>query len=278
VISDSTGLAAIKELRLPLRRGLSAASSLFLLLLLLCAAGCSRGAPADKPSVPGEINVAAAANLTEAFTELGRQFTAQTGIRVIYSFGATADLTRQIENGAPFDAFAAADVEHVESLNAKALLTPGTMNMFARGRLVLWSPPGSSLQLNRLEDTTRAEVERVAIAKPDLAPYGRAAVEALRALNLWQQVEAKVVYAQNASQAKQYAATGNAEAAFIPLSLVKAGEGRYIEVDERLHQPLDQAIAVVKDSPRQEAARQFVSFVLSPEGRALLERYGYKKP
>jgi molybdate transport system substrate-binding protein len=224
-----------------------------------------------------QINIAAAANLTDAFAELGKQFTAETGIRVTYSFGATADLSRQIENGAPFDVFASADVEHIEQLNSKSLLTAGTNKVYARGRLVLWIPPASSLKLSRIEEITRPEVERIAIAKPDLAPYGRATVEALRALNLWQQVEPKIIYGQNVAQTKQYASTGNAEVAFIPLALVKPNEGQAIEVDEHLHQPIDQAIAIIKDSHKQEAAQRFVNFVLSPEGQAILERYGYKK-
>ena len=248
----------------------------FILLALFTACG-SRNNSQDKPADSSEINVAAAANLTDAFAELGKQFTAQTGIRIKYSFGSTADLEKQIENGAPFDVFAAADIEHVDTLNSKGLLTFGTNKVYARGRLVLWIPAGSSLKLNRIEDITRPEVERISIAKPDLAPYGRAALEALRALNLWAQVEPKVIYGQNVAQTKQYASTGNAEVAFIPLALVKPNEGQAIEVDERLHQPIDQAIAVIKDSRKQEAAQRFVNFVLSSEGEALLERYGYKK-
>ena len=150
--------------------------------------------------------------------------------------------------------------------------------LFARGRLVVWTPPGSSINLSRIEDVIRDEVYRVAIAKPDVAPYGKAAVEALRALNLWQQIESKVVYAQNVSMTKQFAATGNAEVAFLPLALVKPNEGRFIEVDKRLHQPIDQALGVVRASARQEAARQFEAFVLSVKGQAILEGYGYRKP
>ena len=224
-----------------------------------------------------EITVAAAANLTDAFAELGKEFTARAGVRVRFSFGATADLARQIENGAPFDLFASADVEHVERLNSLGLVAPGSNKVYARGRLVLWIPPDSPLALGRLEELTRPEVERVAIAKPDVAPYGRAAVEALRSLNIWPQVEPKVIYGQNVSQTKQYAATGNAEVAFIPRALVKPDEGRSLEVDERLHQPIDQAMAVIKDSPHRDAAQSFASYVLSPEGQALLERYGYKR-
>jgi molybdate transport system substrate-binding protein len=238
---------------------------------------CSRGAPAGEQAASREITVAAAANLTDAFAELGQEFTTRTGVRVVFSFGATADLAKQVENGAPFDVFASADVEHIERLDSEKLIVPGASKVFARGRLVLWIPPGSSLALSRVEEITRAEVERVAVAKPDVAPYGRAAVEALRALNLWSQIEPKVIYGQSVAQAKQYAATGNAEVAFIPRALVKTGEGHSIEIDERLHHPLDHAIAVIKDSREQENAQRFLSFVLSPEGQALLERYGYQR-
>ncbi|HJU53184.1 MAG TPA: molybdate ABC transporter substrate-binding protein [Pyrinomonadaceae bacterium] len=246
-------------------------------LIIASSLGCSRGASDENRGARPEITVAAAANLTDAFAELGKEFTARTGIRVTFSFGATADLARQIENGAPFDVFASADVEHVERLNGLGLITPGTNKVYARGRLVLWIPPGSTLAVGSLEDLARPEVERVAVAKPDVAPYGRAAVEAMRALNLWTQIEPKVIYGQNVSQARQYAATGNAEAAFIPRALVKPNEGRIIEVDERLHHPIDQAIAVVKDSHQHDAAQSFVSYVLGPEGQALLERFGYKR-
>ena len=250
---------------------------IFSLIVIASAPGCSRNAPEAEQAAPPEITIAAAANLTDAFAELGKAFTARTGIRVTFSFGATADLARQIENGAPFDVFAAADVEHVERLSNLGLVAPGTSKVYARGRLILWVPPESKLAVSRLEELTRPEFERVAVPKPDVAPYGRAAVEALRALNLWPQIEPKVIYGQNVSQAKQYAATGNAEAAFIPRALVRPGEGRFIEVDERLHRPIDQALAVVKDSANQDAAQTFTAYVLGPEGQALLERYGYTR-
>ncbi|HEY0547110.1 MAG TPA: molybdate ABC transporter substrate-binding protein [Pyrinomonadaceae bacterium] len=249
-----------------------------LLLAAMCLVlGCSRQ-PTTGQGNAAEINVAAAANLTDAFAEVAKQFTADTGVKVVYSFGATADLAKQIENGAPFDVFAAADVEHVDGLDGKGLLTQGTRAVYARGRLVLWTPQGSSLNLSRIEDITRAEVSKIAVAKPDVAPYGRATVEALRALNLWQQVEPKVVYAQNVTQTKQFASTGNAEVAFLPLALMKPNEGRYVEVDEKLHQPIDQALGVVKASGKQEAARRFTEFVLSDKGQRILEQYGYRNP
>ncbi|HMF57841.1 MAG TPA: molybdate ABC transporter substrate-binding protein [Pyrinomonadaceae bacterium] len=249
-------------------------------LALICASfftGCSQKSTQNKQTGSEEITIAAASNLTDVFAEISREFTARTGVRVVYSFAGTAELEKQIESGAPFDVFASADVEHVEALNRLNLLTPNTQKIFARGRLVLWIPPGSSASLNRLEDFNEVNVERVAIAKPDIAPYGRASLEALCALNLWTKIEPHVIYAQNVTQAKQYAATGNADVAFLPLSLIHQGEGRTIEVSEQLHKPIDQAIAVIKSSPKQNAAQKFLAFILSPEGQRILERYGYRR-
>ena len=240
-------------------------------------AGC-RQQPADSQQGAQEITIAAAANLTEAFAEVAKQFTAKTGVRVIYSFGSTADLTKQIENGGPFDVFASADVEHIDELNQKGLIVPDSRAVYARGRLVLWTPPQSQVKVNRLEDVTSADVKTVAIAKPDLAPYGRATVETLKALNIWPQVEPKVVYGTNVSNTKQYATSGNADVAFIPLALVKNGEGQSIEVDERLHQPIDQAMAIVKASGKQDQARRFLNFVLGDDGQAILQQFGYSHP
>lgn len=225
-----------------------------------------------------QLIVAAAANLTDAFEEIGRSFTSKTGTRVVFSFGATADLARQIENGAPFDVFASADTANVDRLERQGLLTPGTRALYARGRLVMWLPPGSTLKVGRIEDIVSKDFERIAIAKPDIAPYGRATVESLRALGIWEQIERRVVYGQSVTHAKQFAATGNAEVAFIPLALVKPGEGYYLEVDERLHQPIEQALGVIKASPNQHIARQFVDFLLSVEGQELLSKEGYLKP
>lgn len=242
---------------------------------LTFAAGCAaRGPEADER----EIVVAAAANLTDAFDEMGRRFKERTGVRVVNGFGATADLARQIEHGAPFDVFASADVSHVEGLAGKGLLAEGASAVYARGRLVLWLPSPGASGVVRVEELAEARVTRVALAKPDVAPYGRAAVEALRSLGVWEKVEPKVVYAQSVAQAKQFAATGNADAAFIPRALVREGEGSFVEIEERLHAPIEQAIAVVRESERQREAKQFVEFVLGEEGREILKRYGYGLP
>jgi molybdate transport system substrate-binding protein len=246
--------------------------------IALALSSCHFQRPTTQQATSKELVVAAAANLTDAFAEMGSRFTSKTGIRVVFSFGATAELAKQIENGAPFDVFAAADTEHVDSLDRAGLLTPGSRALYARGRLVMWLPAGSILKAGRVEDITAKQFDRIAIPKPDVAPYGLAAVESLQRLGVWNTIESRVVYAQNVSQAKQYAATGNAEVAFIPLALVKPGEGSYIEVNENFHRPIDQALGVIQSSTKQEEARQFVSFVLSQEGQELLSNKGYSKP
>lgn len=247
------------------------------LLLLVLIGGCNPRTKTAQTEAP-EIVVAAAANLTDAFAEVGPRFTGKTGVRVVFSFGATADLAKQIENGAPFDVFTSADTEHVEGLERKGLLTAGSRALYARGRLVMWLPPGRNLKAQRIEDIVAKEFDRIAVAKPDVAPYGRATVESLQALGIWNQVEARVVYAQNVSQTRQYASTGNAEVAFISLALVPAGSGTYIEVPETLHRPIEQALGVIQSSTNQDAARQFVEFLLSDEGQEIMVRKGYRKP
>lgn len=246
---------------------------LFTILLLAC---CSKSF--NHVNEPAELTIAAASSLTDVFAEIGPRFTSKTGIQVVFSFGATADLAKQIENGAPFDVFAAADSEHPEQLETKGLLTPGSCVIYARGRLVMWLPSGSELRAARIEDITAKSFERIAIAKPDLAPYGRATVESLRALGIWDAIEPRVIYGQNVSQTKQYASTGNAEVAFIPLALVKPGEGSYIEVRDELHGAILQAVGIIKDSKKQDDARKFIDFLHTVEIQELLSQRGYLPP
>ena len=222
-----------------------------------------------------ELNVAAAANLTAGFQELGRQFEAQTGIHPVFSFASTAQLTRQIEESAPFDVFAAADAEHVDKLEREALLVAGSRAVYATGILALWIPPRSTSTVTRLEDLTSPGVRVIAIANPELAPYGQAAVEALHSAGLWDKLKPKIVYAENINMAKQYGASNNADAVFTAYSLVLHEGGTIIRMDPRLHHALVQELGIIARSPRQPAAQRFVQFVLGP-GRTILLKSGYE--
>jgi molybdate transport system substrate-binding protein len=233
--------------------------------LVACGVACRTG------EQPG-LTVAAAANLTGVVNQVGRAFTQQTGVRVVFSYASTAELTQQIENAAPFDVFAAADTVHVDQVVRDGKVLPESRVVYARGRLALWNPHDS---VKKLDDLIQPSIRFIAIAKPEAAPYGEAAVESLKSLGIWDKVQPKVVYANNINMAKQYAATGNADAAFTAYSLVQHESGRVIIVDEKLHQPIDQAVGVVSASSRKDDARRFVSFLTGKEGRSMLERFGY---
>src|SRR5579871_109365 len=243
-------------------------------LALVTLSGCHTQQPRAQP----ELTVAAAANLTDVFARIGPAFEAATGIHPIFSFASTAQLTRQIENAAPFDAFAAADSEHVAELDKKGLLTPASRAVYARGVLALWIPAGSKAAVRRIEDLTSPDVRVIAIAKPDLAPYGQAAVDSLEKLGIWPRLKPKVVYAENISMARQYGTSKNADAVFTAYSLVLHESGSVIQVDESLHQPILQELGIVATSPRQAAARKFVDFLLKGGGRSILSTFGYQLP
>ncbi len=223
-----------------------------------------------------EITVAAAANLTEVAQAIGSEFEAQTKIQVVFSFGSTAVLTSQIENSAPFDVFMAADAEHADKLDHEGLLVKDSNAVYAVGVLALWIPPSSKAHVNKLQDLTAQDVQVIAVANPKLAPYGAAAVETLQHAGIWDQVKAKIVYAENISMAKQYGTSKNADAVFTAYSLVLKEAGQVIQVNEALHQPIVQKMGIVARSQHMDEARKFTRFVLNGGGRDVLERYGYK--
>ena len=237
-------------------------------------ASCEARRTPERP----QITVAAAANLTDVFGEIGRAFTARTGTAVILSYGSTAQLAQQIENGAPFDLFAAADTEHVDSLVASRKLIADTRAVYALGQLALWIPNGDQSGVHELQDLAGPKVRFISIAQPELAPYGKASIEALSAAHLWDAVKPKIVYANSISQSRQLAASGNADAAFTAYSLVLHEKGMVVKIEPGLHRPLEQALAIVTSSARMEQARQFRSFLLGAEGRAILVKSGYLFP
>ena len=236
----------------------------------LASAGCGHATGAR------EVHIAAAANLRAALDEIARAFESRTGIHVVSTIGATAQLAQQIENGAPVEVFLAADTQHVDQLIAKGVADPQSRAIYARGRLVLWAP--QRYDINSLRDLAGPKAGQVGCARPELAPYGAAAVQALKKEGLWKVVEPKLVYGQSISAAKQFADSGNVAAAFTALALVYGQKGHYVLVDERLYDPLDQALCIVKQNAQQESAREFREFILGEEGRAILTRYGYTQP
>jgi molybdate transport system substrate-binding protein len=225
-----------------------------------------------------EVTVAAAANLSDVFQVIGPRFEAATGIHPVFSFASTAQLARQIENAAPYDVYAAADVDHVEQLEKRGLLVPGSRAVYAIGVLALWIPPASAAKIDGPEALVQPAVKVIVLAKPELAPYGLAAKETLQHLGIWDRVQGRIVYADNINMAKQYGASGNADAVFTAYSLVLKEAGKVLIIDEKLHEPVDQALGVVAASKNRDAARQFVAFMLMGQGRKIMSDFGYRVP
>ena len=247
----------------------------FLLALAILSA-CRDAGKSPSTTTSGELTVAAASDLTPAFEELGREFEATHKTKVVFSFGSTGMLTRQIENGAPVDLFAAASVSYIEQLEKQGLIIPDTKAIYARGRITLWTTSGSNLRLEGIADLARPEVTRVAIANPDYAPYGLAAKQALEKAGVWDRVKPKLVYGENIRQTLQYAETGNVDVSIVSLSLSMHSHGRWSLIPEELHQPIDQGLAVLKSTKNEPAARAFATFITSPQGRAIMEKYGFR--
>ncbi|HSB10664.1 MAG TPA: molybdate ABC transporter substrate-binding protein [Blastocatellia bacterium] len=247
-------------------------------VLVAVAPACSRRSPSKANGAEKEILIAAAADLGSAFEELKPQFELDTGIKVRFSFGSTGTLAQQIENGAPVDLFAAANVEFVDRLNREGLILPDTKALYARGRITIWTRADSQLRLEHIQDLAQPGVKRVAIANPEHAPYGEAAREALQSAGVWSSVEPKVVFGENVRQTMQFAESGNVDAAIAALSLSVLSDGRWVLIPEDLHKPLDQALAVIKGSRAESEARQFALFINGPKGRPVMRKYGFVLP
>ena len=241
-----------------------------LLVATLLLAGCG-----SKPEA-GDLHVAAAANLQRVMDPLAKAFDKQTGVKIIPSYGASTQLAQQIENGGPFDLFLSADTAQVDRLASKGLLTENSRAVYARGVLALWAPKRTDI--TKLEDLKRPDVKRIGIANPELAPYGRASIETLTALNFWPELQPKVVYGPNISTVAQFAESANADASFTALSLVNDRLEKPIIVPENLHQPIEQALCIVKATPHGEAAAEFRKFLLGSEAQAIFAKFGYRSP
>jgi len=231
-----------------------------------------------------EIAVAAAADLSAALPEITARYKAQSGREVKLTFGASGNLTTQIRNGAPFDIFFSADEDYPRQLIDAGLAEGSTLYRYAVGRLVLWVPNDSPVDLSKLGMRALLDpsIKKIAIANPQHAPYGRAAAEALRHFEIYEQVSSRLVLGENIAQAAQFVESGNAQAGLIALSHALApamkGKGRYWTVPLDAYPTLNQAAVVISQSKQQDAARKFLDFVRSAETTSLLESYGFSLP
>lgn len=226
--------------------------------------------------------IAVAANMKDAFTEIAVEFksTGKPEMRVVY--GSSGNFAAQIMNGAPFSLFIAADEQFPLELfkNGK---TVDDGSVYAIGKLVIITKTSSGINLlDSKSDITRAigKANRIAIAKPELAPYGRAAVQYLKAEGLWDLAKDKLVYADNIGASTTYVASGAADLGFTAFSLAKSPEllnqTSYVAVDTKMYEPIKQRMVLIKGAPQE--AQDLYRFMQGPKAKAVLQKYGYNTP
>lgn len=221
-----------------------------------------------------QTNVAVAANFTEAAKEIAAAFRQKTGHEAVLSFGASGQFYTQITQGAPFQVFLSADDSRPKKLVEDGLAVPGSRFTYAIGKLVLWSKsPG----VVKGEETLKAaSFAKLSICNPVAAPYGAAAVEAMKALKLYEALQPKLVEGATITQAYQFVETGNAEVGFVALSqLTGSDAGSRWVVPQHLYTPIRQDAVLLKSGAGNEAASAFIGFLRGPEARSIIEKYGY---
>ena len=232
---------------------------------------------------PKRLTIAAASDLQTVLPGIVRGFERSASATVAVSYGSSGTFFAQIQNGAPFDVFLSADVDYPKQLASAGVADPNTLQVYATGHLVLWARRDTKLDLSRgLASLTDARVRHVALANPKYAPYGRAAVAALRAARLYDLLQPKLVTGESLAQAAQLVESGNADVGLLSRSLVLGpalkAEGTYVDIPSSSHPPIDQAAIVVKTSREPALARAFITFLGRGEAGRHLERFGFALP
>jgi molybdate transport system substrate-binding protein len=223
------------------------------------------------------LTVAVAANVKYAFDDLATEFKKETGIEAQGVFGSSGKIVSQVKNGAPFDVFLSADTDFAESLYQDGIAV-AKPRVYVYGVLVLWTTKDFDLSKG-LPLLAEANVQKIALANPALAPYGRAAMQALEHAKLTAAVRPKLVYGESISQAAQFVDSGAADIGFIAKSQLP-GKGKWMEVPKDSYEPIAQAVVVLRygEVTQHENAHKFVDFLFTPKARAIFEKYGYILP
>jgi molybdate transport system substrate-binding protein len=251
-------------------------------------AGCKKhdGQPAAK-STAGQrtITVAAAADLKFAFEEVAAEFQKlHPDIKIQATYGSSGNFFEQLTNKAPFDLFLSADMDYPRKLVEQGLAEKDSEFLYGVGRMVVWAPKQSKLDLNKLGLAALLDpsVKKIAIANPKHAPYGRAAVAALVKLGVYDQVKDKLVLGENIAQTAQFVQSGAADVGIVALSLALApamkDAGRYWEIPLDDYPLLEQGGVILSSCSDKDATGQLCNFITSAAGQAILNKYGFSTP
>ena len=226
-----------------------------------------------------EITVSAAISLKNAFEEIGRLYEAQNGTKCVFNFGASGDLLKQIAGGAPVDVFASAAQKDMDDAGRQGLIVTATRADFAANSVVLIVPAGTKTSLKSFEGLSAAEIKKIAIGNPKSVPAGRYAEEVFSFYQILPSIKDKLIYTENVRQVLDYVARGEVDAGVVYATdaATRSKEIRIIAAaPEAGHKPVVYPIAVVKGTKSEADAKSFISLVLSPEGKKILQKYGFK--
>ena len=252
--------------------------------IAVCLAFTSTVSGAQERKSDHGLLIAAAADLNPALKEIAEQFQKNSGVPVKLSFGASGALTQQIQNGAPFDVFFSADMDYPRQLIAQGHADASSLYQYSLGKLVLWVPASSSLDVERkgMDVLLDPSVKKVAIANPQHAPYGRAAVAALKHAGLYDRLTDRLVLGENVSQAAQFAESGNAQAGFVALAHALSPaikrKGKFWVVPGDYYPPLEQGVVIVTRSQNKKEAAEFLDYLKTKEASGVLRTYGFTLP
>ena len=228
------------------------------------------------------IRIAAASDLQFVLPDLAANYEKQTGVKLAITYGSSGNFFAQIQNGAPFDLFLSADVGYPHKLVVAQLADISSLQIYAVGHLVLWLPPDSPLDPSSgLKILLDPRIQKIAIANPEHAPYGRAAIAVLRDAGLYDHLKPKLVFGENISQAAQFVQTGSAQAGLLAYSLTLSPamkSGKFWSIPTDKYPPVEQAAVLLTASSNKEAAISFLAFLKTLAARATLERYGFFLP
>jgi len=230
-----------------------------------------------------EVTAAAAADLQFVMQETTAHFQKETGTTVKVISGSSGNFFQQIQNGGPFDMFFSANLDYPRKLEATGLTEPGSLYQYATGKIVLWVTNDSKLDVNSgLKALLDASVKKIAIANPQHAPYGQAAVAALKTENLYDKVSERFILGENISQTASFVVSGAADAGIVALSLAVSptmkGKGRYFEIPTSEYPPIEQACVILRSSQQKAAAKAFLEYIKTPAIKDLFRSYGFAVP
>lgn len=252
-------------------------------VLAVCAILALLGAMRTVRGQAGDLTIAAASDLQTVFPQLVSGFERTTGLKATVTFGSSGTFFAQIQNGAPYDLYFSADIDYPRRLGASGHADAAWLFPYAAGRLVLWTRRDSGIDLTPgLRVLTDARVRRIAIANPTVAPYGRAAVAALRSAQIYDAVRPKLVQGDNIAQTAQLADSGNADVAILSHSLALgpalSASGTWVDIPASTHPPIEQGAIIVNATKRRAAAQRFIVYMKGAEAQIILRRYGFTIP